>query len=311
MRSHVPPEIDVPAVIRAAELRVASTFPGGAAMASDVLERLTPPAWALEWYLPTWLGEAFDLDRGLVGDLVISNVLGLLSVRLEDDIADGDVLAADVALARQLAAVAYTEALVVYRTHLTTNLHFWAFVERSMTAWRRERNGPSLSSRGAPIKIAAFACSLLANRPVTWLALDCSLDHLLAAYVRYDQFCDWESDVAAGRWNAFVASVTHDEQRSADPTRTSAAVRAAMLTTSVVVRWFEMIDGSAALAIAAAWEDDLAPLRAHLEDWAARTRAQGAETNAHYRRTADLATEIMFGPALRASLLEAPTISTR
>ena len=195
MRSHVAPEIDVHAVLDAVERQVASTVPEGARLAADVLGDLIPPAWALEWYLPWWLGEAFTLDRRLVHELVRSNVLGLLSVRLEDDIIDGDIDPVDIPVARRVGAAAYDGALGVYRVHLGTDARFWSFLEASMDAWRTGSNGVEASSRGAPLKIAAYACCLLAEHPAAWPALDRCLDRVLAAYVRYDQFCDLESDL--------------------------------------------------------------------------------------------------------------------
>lgn len=311
MRSPVAPEVDVPAVLRTVEREVARAVPDGSKVASAVLRALVPPAWALEWYLPWWLGKAFGLDRPLVDELVRSNVLGLLSVRLEDDIADGDTEAFEVPVARRVAAAAYEGALVVYRERLGTDARFWAFVERSMDAWQTGSNGPEPSSRGAPLKIAAYACCLLADRPAAWPTLDRCLDHVLAAFVRYDQFCDWESDVEAGRWNAFVDSVTPPERRPVDAGRVRSTVLAALLTTSVIDGWFELIDADASSAGIAARELGVTALSEHLQLWAARTRAQAYDFDTHYRRAADRATEIMFGAALRTARLPAPAVSTR
>lgn len=298
-------------MLDAAQQRITAAFPDGAELASEVLRGLTPPAWTLEWHLPWWLGHAFALDKDLIRELVISNALGLLSVRLEDDASDGDLDTANVRVAGGLARAAYDEAIAVYHAHLAEDVQFWAFLDRSMAEWRAGSNGPNPSSRGAPLKIAAYACCLLGDRYDAWAALDRCLDHVLAAFVRYDQFCDWESDLAAGRWNAFVASVTQAEQRPPDAARIRSAVLAALLTTSVVDRWFLMIDADASLALVAARELGLTPLSDHLEDWAARTKAQGADFDAHYRRAADLATEIMFGAAHRTVLQPAPAVSTR
>lgn len=310
MRSYAP-EIDVPAVLRAVEREVAHAVPDGAEVAGRVLQGLVPPAWALEWYLPWWLGQAFALRQPLVHDLVRSNVLGLLSVRLSDDIADGDMDRVEIPVAHRVAAAAYEGALAVYRARLATEDRFWSFLERSMGAWRTGSDGPNATSRGAPLKIAAYASCVLAGRPAAWPALDRCLDHVLAAYVRYDQFCDWESDLEAGRWNAFVDTVTQTGPRLRDPAHTRSAVLAAMLTTSVVDRWFQLIDADALRAHTAAREIGVIGLSDHLEDWATRTRGQGSDFDAHYRLAADRATEMMFGGALRAVVPAAPAVSTR
>ena len=100
-------------------------------------------------------------------------------------------------------------------------------------------------------------------------------------------------------------------QQSSEPARTRAAVLAAMLTTPVVDRWFKMIDADASNARTGAREMGVTGLSDHLDDWAARTRAQGSEFDTHYRRAADRATEIMFGGAFRTAVPPAPAVSTR
>ncbi len=306
--------LPVPALLGEAQRRMTRLFPAGGDLAAEILRDLTPPAWTLEWHLPWWLGHGFGLDRSLLRELVISNVLGLLSVRLDDDAADGE-LAADARIAGPLARAAYAEALVVYRAHLAGDERFWAFLDRSMADWRAGSDGPNPSSRGAPLKIAAYACCLLGDRPAAWAPLDRCLDDVLAALVLYDQFCDWDADLAAGRWNAFVASVTGVEQVVGNASRNRASVLAAMLTDSAVGRWFRTVDVRATEAAEAARAMGLGPLHRFLVDWATRTRDQGAEFEAHYRRTADRATEIIFGAALRPVLRPdsrpAPMVLTR
>lgn len=79
------------------------------------LARLTPDRWTIEWHLPSWLGRRFDLDQGFVQALVRSNVLGLLAIRLEDDIEDGDVPRSELADTRVLAQLAFDRAVVSTR----------------------------------------------------------------------------------------------------------------------------------------------------------------------------------------------------
>ena len=72
-----------------------------------------------------------------------------------------------------------------------------------MTEWRAAtdvRAGSlGLPSRGAPLKISAFATSLIARDTNRFPLLEGCLDHALTAMVLYDHFCDWREDLAAGR----------------------------------------------------------------------------------------------------------------
>jgi hypothetical protein len=183
----------------------------------------------------------------------------------------------------------------VYRERFDPMSPFWAFVDRSMATWRSGANGRDAPSRGAPIKIAAFATCLLAGRMAAWPRLDRCLDRALRALVAYDQFCDWEQDVAGGRWNAFVAAVTSGPQGIADRDRNRAAVLTAMLTRDVVDVQFRHIMAEAEAAAALASRLRIEPLRAYLVEWASRSAAQGEEVAHHYRSVADRATQIMFG----------------
>ena len=145
---------------------------------------------------------------------MLSNVIGLVSIRLQDDLLDGDIAAADVRGATRLGAAMFDEAVAVYRRRFDGASPFWPFLERSMAEWRRASAGDGplrwaeLPDRGAPLKVAAFASCLLADRADRWELVERCLDHALVALVRYDQVCDWEDDLRADRRNAFVAAVS-------------------------------------------------------------------------------------------------------
>jgi hypothetical protein len=294
------PELDVARVVAAFERRVRALNPDDHDLAVRTLHRLTPANWTLEWFLPWWLGHAFGLDSRVSLKIVLSNVLGLVSIRLQDDLADGDVAAEDVAAADRLSTVLFDGALVVSRNQFPAVSPFWTRLDEWMAGWRRASavdgvHADDLASRGAPLKIGAYATCLLADRVDKWDLVERCLDRALTAFVLYDQVCDWEADVAAGRWNAFVASISGDGQGRFDRDRTRATVLAAMLTRGVVTAHFQRTHAEAIHAARLAIKLGSPPLAAHLSEYAVRTAEQGAMMEAHYRTAADRAATLMFG----------------
>jgi hypothetical protein len=294
-------ELDVQRIAAAFERRVGAACPDERDLAIRTLHRLTPAKWTLEWYLPWWLGHAFGLDPVVAAELVLSNVLGLVSIRLQDDLLDGDVAADDVRGATRLGAALFDEAVAVYRRRFDEASPFWPFLERSMAEWRRASAGDcpqrwaDLPRRGAPLKVAGFATCLLTDRPERWALVERCLDHDLVALVRYDQVCDWEDDLRADRWNAFVAAVSPFPQSPATRDRNRSTVLAALLTSGVVAAECGRTRAEALRAAHLAAELECPPLAAYLSGYAERTAAQGAEVEAHYRGAAERATTLIFG----------------
>ncbi|MCL2166148.1 MAG: hypothetical protein FWH49_02495 [Clostridiales bacterium] len=64
--------------------------PGLAPDVDDLLRRISSPNWVLEWGLPRWLGETFQLTEDTIYHLTLANVYLLGFVRLMDDIVDDD-----------------------------------------------------------------------------------------------------------------------------------------------------------------------------------------------------------------------------
>jgi hypothetical protein len=301
MRPTDVPELDVAQIVTAFERRVEAVCPGERDLAIRTLRSLTPAKWTLEWYLPWWLGHAFGLDPVVAAEIVLSNVLGLVSIRLQDDLLDGDIAAADVRGATRVGATLFDEAVDVYRHRFDATSPFWPFLERTMAEWRRASAGvgpqrrADLPRRGAPLKVAGFATCLLADRADRWELVERCCHYALAALVRYDQVCDWEDDLRADRWNAFIAAVSPLPQVSANRDRNRSAVLAASMTRGVVVAEFRRIRTEALRAAGVATELGCAPLAAYLSGYAERTAAQGAEIQAHYREAAERATTLIFG----------------
>lgn len=263
------------------------------------LARLSPDRWTIEWNLPRWLGRAFDLDSSLSEALVRSNVLGLLSIRLEDDLEDGEVPATEVADTRALAALAYAEAVSGYRAWFVEGSPIWPFLERSMAEWRGGAGGAELAARGAPLKFCGFACCLHARRLDAWPTLERSLDEAITALVLYDQIADWEVDLAAGRWNAFVQTIAGGDQEPGRRDRTRSTVLSAILTTDVLRTQFNAAVRKATDAATLAADVGVTDLAEFLTEWATRTSEQGSTIADHYRIAADQATRLIFGTRLR------------
>lgn len=194
-----------------------------ACSAEQMLARSRPPHWALEWSLPWWLGEALGLTTGQARSLVLANVFGLTYIRLQDDLVDGVVASASQVSARLLGTA-------LLRTWLELNMDlcaaapaFWrsfdSYLQQWLAAtWLSHQPVPRfsiadradllvLAQRGAPLKSCAAAACVLADRRDRLAQLETLLDDLLIAAVLLDHAQDWAEDVAAGRWNAFVAQI--------------------------------------------------------------------------------------------------------
>ena len=54
------------------------------------MEHISTANWYLEWNLPRWLGEAFELSLAATQDLFLGNVYSRAYVRLQDNLYDGE-----------------------------------------------------------------------------------------------------------------------------------------------------------------------------------------------------------------------------
>ena len=87
-----------------------------------LLDRISPPNWALEWSLPGWLGNAHGLDISTIADLTLANVFGLAYIKLQDDLLDGEVGGDDRQAALLLSSVLHRKWLLVYTVPLSGRL---------------------------------------------------------------------------------------------------------------------------------------------------------------------------------------------
>ena len=293
------PELDIPGTLAAYESRVREACPEHLPLAMRVLERLPPARWPIEWYLPWWLADTFELDREIAREIVLSNLLGLASIRLQDDLADGEVAAADVAAAIALSGALYEAALRPYRARFEPDSPFWHHLEATMQEWREAAH---VAGRGAPLKISAFAVCLLAGRADTYPELAACLDHALDALVLYDHVADWEIDLDAGRWNAFIASIASDPQIPAFRDRNRSAVLVSLLTTDAVTAYFARIEDEMqrAAALADAPGVSVRSLADHLRGFAATVNRKGMEVEQHYRTIGERAARLLLETPIEA-----------
>lgn len=295
------PDLDIAGMLAAFERRVIEVCPEQQSLARALIERLPPSRWTLEWYLPWWLGYAFGLEADVARELVLSNVLGLGSIRLQDDLADGEVAPADVEGAGILSAALYDAALEPYRVWFTPASSFWGELDRRMTAWRRNA-AEDLAARGAPLHVSAMAASLLGGKSGVDPSLVACLDRALEALVRYDHVSDWESDLDAGRWNVFIAAVSSGPQTRAARERHRIAVRVALMTSSVADEQFLLIRDALleAAVLATKVEPSIPPLTRYLRSFSAEVEAWGLAFATHYRSLGDRAARLLLHGAADA-----------
>jgi hypothetical protein len=288
------PALDVSAIESAFDAHASDLRPEDRALAARTLDRVRPPNWTLEWYLPMWLGHAFGVPGETSLQIASSNVLGLVAVRLEDDALDGEIAGEELEAARRVSAALLAAAIGAYRPLFGPGSPFWAELDATLSTWRSSPTR-SLAARGAPLKVGARAICLLADRAAAWPMVDACLDNALTALALYDDVCDWEADLAAGRWNAFVASVTDRPQDAPNRWRNRSAVLVALMTGTAASDGFGRVAAEADRAAALARSLGSAALAAHLATVGARAAAQGSAVESHYVGAVDRATTLIFG----------------
>ena len=133
-----PPVLPAVEMLAASESYVAAfqtAPPRLAAAAVAWLDGIRPPKWALEWSLPFWLGESFHLPGPATRGLVLSNVLGLAYIRLQDALADGETLGIEPELAPALSTLVYQRWMQEYRRLFAGEPGFWTNFDRYLAEW--------------------------------------------------------------------------------------------------------------------------------------------------------------------------------
>jgi hypothetical protein len=213
---------DVATIKRRYDLALGRLAPALIEAGERLFAQISTDNWALEWSLPRWLGDALGLPPNLTEALILSNILGLAYVRLQDDVVDGEVDPAIRDVVALLGTALHQQWIARYVPLFDPASPFWDHLETYMGQWLRATlsgNSPDqarfsldsqeelirLAERGAPLKLCVVAACLLADRGELVAGLTTAVDHLLAAAVLLDHAGDWAQDLEAGRFNAFVA----------------------------------------------------------------------------------------------------------
>jgi hypothetical protein len=304
------------AIWAAYEEHVRAVCEGAYPSALQLSGRLDPQRWVLEWNLAGWVGAGLGVPAGTWRKITLSNALILASVVWQDDLEDGELRVADRDAARRIGEGLFHAAMEPYRELIPAESPFWQAIDRWMEAWRAATADAAASDaaatgaraytalptdlsplavRGAPLKVPALGLCVIADRAHAFPALEASIDHALTGMVLYDHFVDWMDDLAAHRWNAFVAFALGER-----PTRwtepTMVAVRAAMLAQRrLLSEYFDLIDAELAAAEQSAAQAGVGELALHFHDVASELRREGSALGSRYGSLGERATQVLFG----------------
>ena len=291
-------ELDTAALAAEYEERARAVCPDHISLALRVLDRLEPCRWKLEWHLPSWLGVDTGLEPAIARQLALTNVLGLASLRLRDDLRDGELNSDDRLEAPVVSAALYGAAIDELQALFPQPSELWRELALRMAEWREAVEvDPSsrhradgddvdrhLARRGAPLKVSALAVCLLAEQQEIYEKLAICLDHVLVALVLYDHLWDWDEDLAAGRWNAFVADASDRHE-----------VLAGMMARDAIGAYMGRIHREFDRAFEISSNLRLPRLTSELSRIAAEAYEHATRLQAHYRQLGDRAVTLIFG----------------
>lgn len=196
-----------------------------AGLAHRYMTRLSPERAQLEWCLPLWLAHSFGIRQEVARTIGITNVLGMIYVRIQNDVMDKDVAPEAVANSLTLASLLYTRCLKLFATVFAAASPFWGYLEAYLQewataiAWEREHHYHRLAryteaemlwvtaGKGAPEKICCAGLALLAQREEAIPPLTKALDLRSTIAQLFDDFCDWREDWQRGRYNIFLSMI--------------------------------------------------------------------------------------------------------
>ncbi len=223
-----------------------------------ILDNISTPNWALEWFLPRWLGNSFGLSPDVIQVLTLSNVLGLAFLRLVDDYVDGENQIADAVTTLSLATRLYHLAFKPYHELMKDHPQFWDHADEYMAQWtnaifastRPPQEGlrassqdqyPLLAQLGAPLKICCLAACSLSNQKAVEKNLLLSIDHYVIGAVLLDHYKDWQKDLLAYRYNLFVDHALQVDMTLLTQDELQSYVREAILNIEVLDTYFSII----------------------------------------------------------------------
>ncbi len=262
--------------------------------------------------MPLWLGESFGLTTEAAHTLALCNILGLAYIRIQDDLADGELPAAMRPGLVALSSVAFQQAMAHYARFFAGDERFWAALELRLGQWAQgltfsadlapnftaqpdSQSLYRLSHAGAPVHIGLVAACLLSRRSEVLSQLGAALDDWLLASVLLDHARDWMADLEAGRYNYFIAHCTVIEQAPAQRETIRQAMLKMVLLGDGDEPYFDFVRKLLNSAHDAARPAGCARLSAYLEWYAEQTAADICEYRQQAAEPLRAASRLLFG----------------
>jgi hypothetical protein len=269
----------------------------------QLLDHIAPPHWTVEWYLPQWLGNAYDLPAEATHALILANVYGLGYIGLQDALADGEIDAGERTVKVCLSSAFYQLWIQQYVQCFPASSPFWQqhnhFMHQWWVATLESAKEPDcdfqsfinqsylqLAWRGAPLKICCVGAQLLARREVDLKPLLAAIDHLLAAAVLLDHERDWQADLADGRYNAFIHFASPLPQVAQERSANRRRVLEKIILERASGPYFDLIQSHLQLSLGYAKDARCPQLLTYLQDFS-------QEIVAHQERLANNATALL------------------
>ena len=292
---------------------VAQAIPEHHARFAQTLDRVPAAHWALEWNLPWWLGSTFGMKENIFLNLCASNVLGLVALRLYDDLSDRQLARTARVPARTLAQRLEEIAMQFYRPYFDASDSFWTYAANWMNAWHAATRTVPLCTRenvetlyalhqppaqhiaklGAPLKLNALAVSRLTMRPEIFSPLQEILDHVLIAAVLHDHVVDWATDLQANRQNFFIGYLSPCAQTKENQSANCAHVAQGWIEDAPRA-YFQIITYHLDRARDKCNALNIIPLCAHLTRFKSQTAALYRARRSMYRKQVQRAAREIF-----------------
>jgi hypothetical protein len=289
-----------------------------------LLDRIAPPAWTVEWYLPQWLGDAYSVPPEATHALILANVYGLSYIGLQDSLIDvesdkqGEPGRDDKRRTINLCLATALQQLWIeqYRHLFPAASPFWHYCTEFMHQWlvaTLESNSQpttdfqtfidesylQLAWRGAPLKICCAGATLLARREVNLSPLLAAIDSLLAAAVLLDHQQDWQEDLANGRYNAFVHFASPLPQIAQERTENRRRVLQKIVLERATAPYFDLVQKHLHRAISHAATARCPQLITHMQEFSAEISAYQEEQSSNIAAIARRTGQLLFGSTYR------------
>jgi hypothetical protein len=292
--------------------------------ALHLLDRIAPPAWTVEWYLPQWLGDAYDLPPEATHALILANVYGLGYIGTQDSLIDGERDKQSEAGQEEkqrtitlcLATALQQLWIQQYRDTFPAGSPFWqyfsAFMHQWLAATLASNSQPTtdfqtfvsesylqLAWRGAPLKICCAGATLLARREVNLTPLLAAIDSLLAAAVLLDHQQDWQDDLADGRYNAFVHFASPLPQSAQERMANRQRVLKKIVLNRATAPYFDLVQKHLYHAIHHTDAAGCPQLNTHIQEFSAEISAYQEQQSSNIAAIVKRTGQLLFGAAYR------------